>query len=62
LAALFEDRGGGQIGLLVLHPLLSRPDAAFRHSMLERHGIRCAAHTAFDLERRPFWVLNNLVR
>jgi hypothetical protein len=23
--------------------------------------LRCAVHTTFDLDRRPFWVLNHLV-
>lgn len=50
------------VGLWVIHPLAARPSREERQRIHAQHGIRCAVHTAFDLERRPFWVLNNLLR
>jgi hypothetical protein len=52
---------GERVGLWVIHPLVERPSANQRQAVLAQHGVKCAVHTAFDLERRPFWVLNNLV-
>ncbi len=51
-----------RIGLWVIHPLAARPSSDQREQVFAEHGVRCAVHTSFDLERRPFWVLNNLVR
>lgn len=60
---VLEDRTSGEhVGLWVVHPFAARPSADQRQRVLAQHGIKCAVHTAFDLERRPFWVLNNLVR
>jgi len=53
---------GERIGLWVIHPLAARPSDDDRHAILAQFGLRCAVHTSFDLERRPFWVLNNLIR
>lgn len=59
---IFQDSAGQQIGLWVIHPLQARPAPAETGTILAQSGLRCAIHTTFDLERRPFWVLNNLVR
>ena len=60
---VLEDPTSGQrVGLWVVHPLAARPSTDQRQRILSQHGIRCAVHTAFDLERRPFWVLNNLLQ
>jgi hypothetical protein len=56
------DREGERVGLWVIHPLAARPSAAERHAVFAKAGLRAAVHTSFDLKRRPFWVLNNLVR
>lgn len=58
---VLQDRAGTRVGLWVIHPLHTRPSAAERGAILAQHGIRCAVHNSFDLERRPFWVLNHLV-
>lgn len=58
---VLQDRSGQQIGLWVIHPLQARPTDDEKHAILAQYGMRCAVHTSFDLERRPFWVLNNLV-
>ena len=50
-----------KIGVWVIHPLQSRPNFAEKQAIQAKHGVRCAVHTLFDLERRPFWVINNLL-
>jgi len=62
LACVLEDRAKQKVGLWVIHPLQARPAAHLMQSILAQTGIRCAVHTSFDLERRPFWVMNNLIR
>lgn len=58
---VLENRTSGQqVGLWVVHPLAARPSTDQRQRILAQCGIKCAVHAAFDLERRPFWVLNNL--
>ncbi len=57
---VLRDSEGVQVGLWVIHPLQARPTRDERRAFLSAHGLRCAVHTTFDLERRPFWVLNNL--
>jgi hypothetical protein len=59
---ILKDNGGQQTGLWVLHPLQARLSAPETQTFLADHGMRIAAHTTFDLTRRPFWVHNNLVR
>jgi ATP-dependent helicase YprA (DUF1998 family) len=49
-------------GLWVIHPLAARPSEATRQQIFAQTKIRPAVHTLFDLERRPFWVMNNLIR
>jgi hypothetical protein len=63
IAQVLEDQHvqNQQIGVCVIHPLQSRLDPAERHAILAQYGVRCAVHTLFDLERRPFWVINNLL-
>ncbi len=58
---VLQDRTGTKVGVWAIHPLQARPTAAKRQAILAQHGIRCAVHSYFDLERRPFWVLNHLV-
>jgi hypothetical protein len=59
---ILKNASGERIGLWVIHPLAARPSDDDRHAILAQFGLRCAVHTSFDLERRPFWVLNNLIR
>jgi hypothetical protein len=54
-----EDATGQKIALWVIHPLQAKPAAAERNEVAAA-GYRPAIHTTFDLERRPFWVLNHL--
>lgn len=58
--AVLRAPGGERIGLWVVHPLAARPTAAERQAVLAEYGVRPAVHTSFDLQRRPFWVVNNL--
>jgi hypothetical protein len=52
---------GTEIGLQVIHPLQSRPTFNEKQAILSQYGLRCVVATSFDLERRPFWVMNNLI-
>lgn len=58
---LLQDRAGQKTGLWVIHPLQALP-AANERAKIAAAGVRPAIHNFFDLERRPFWVLNHLVR
>jgi len=58
---VLKDPNNDKIGLWVTHTLATKPSAAQRQDVLSKYGIRVAAHNTFDLERRPFWVLNNLL-
>jgi ATP-dependent helicase YprA (DUF1998 family) len=61
LPRVLENQHGQQIGIWVIHPLAARPSETERMRVLLDSGLRCAVHTVFDLERRPFWVANHLV-
>ena len=61
LARVFQNKSGDKVGLWVVHPLEARPNVANKATILAQSGLRCAVHTTFDLERRPFWVMNHLV-
>ena len=54
--------GGQRLGLWVSHPLAAAPTADELTEVLRGTGIRPTVHNLFDLERRPFWVMNNLIR
>lgn len=58
---VLQDKTGQKYGLWVIHPLQARPDNNQTRILLEQSGIRAAVHTSFDLERRPFWVLDHLL-
>ena len=49
---------GNDIGVFPVHPLQARPTVNERQAILSQYGIRCLVATTFDLERRPFWVMN----
>jgi ATP-dependent helicase YprA (DUF1998 family) len=58
---LLQEKTGQIIGLWVTHPLHALPSAEDR-AAIAAGGVRPAIHNFFDLERRPFWVLNHLIR
>jgi hypothetical protein len=58
---ILKDRVGQQVALHVIHPMQARPSAEEKARIFADSGLRIAVHTSFDLERRPFWVLNNLL-
>jgi hypothetical protein len=60
LPIILKDRIGQKIGLWVKHPLQAQPSTNLTQSILSQSGIKPAIHTSFDLERRPFWVIQNL--
>jgi ATP-dependent helicase YprA (DUF1998 family) len=49
---------GERSGLWVIHPLSARPNDTERRLVMASSGIRPVVHTTFDLDRRPFWVVN----
>lgn len=59
---LFLAKDGQRIGLQVIHPLQARPDPFELQQVMSTSGFRPAVHTHFDLQRRPFWVMNHLLR
>jgi hypothetical protein len=56
---LFMTREHDRVGLQVIHPLQARPSQQKRQEIFARFGFRPAVHTSFDLERRPFWALDD---
>lgn len=58
---ILKDTAGISYALRIIHPLEARPSEAEAEQLMQVHGYREAVHTSFDLTRRPFWVLNNLV-
>jgi ATP-dependent helicase YprA (DUF1998 family) len=60
-ARILRNREGEEVGLWVIHPLQARPNKDDQLFFLNAIGLRCAVHTTFDLEYRPFWSVNNLV-
>ena len=57
---ILKDDLGQKIALWVTHPLKAKPSAQQR-ALVVANGYRPAIHSTFDLDRRPFWVLNHLV-
>lgn len=60
-SVILRDSHGQQFGLWVLHPLSARPVPDEINRVLAATGVRPAIHNLFDTERRPFWVVNNLI-
>ena len=60
-SCVLRNTSGSEIALQVIHPLQSRPSVEERQAILSQYGMRYAIATSFDLERRPFWVMDNLV-
>ena len=59
---IFETKSHGRIGVLPIHPLTRRPTKGQLEDIRRRTGISIRAYTTFDIERRPFWVANELLR
>ena len=60
-STVLKDNLGQRIGLWVINPLMARPSEDKKTQVFAQSGIRCAVHNTFDLQRRTFWVLNNLL-
>lgn len=61
LSTILRDSTNQMFGIWIIHPLEARPSEDQKAYVLNQSGIRCAVHSTFDLQRRPFWVLNNLL-
>ncbi len=60
--AIFETKSYGRIGVLPIHPLTRRPSKSYLEGIRRKTGISIRAYTTFDIERRPFWVADELLR
>ena len=58
---IFQSRSHGRIGVLPIHPLTRRPSPQYLEKVRTTSGISVRAFTTFDIERRPFWVANQLL-
>ena len=58
---VFETKRGNQVGIMPIHPLEARPSHIQLEEVHRNTGIHAAAHTAFDIERRPFWVADQMM-
>ena len=60
-AAVFERRDGVCIGIRPIHPIAAGPTLPELIKLKETTGISPRVYSSFDLIRRPFWVINNLL-
>ena len=58
---VFETKHGNQVGIMPIHPLEARPSQIQLEEVHRNTGVHTAAHTAFDIERRPFWVADQMM-
>lgn len=61
ISLLFETKAGNQIGVMPIHPMEVRPNSQQLESIYRDTGVRVAAFTTFDIERRPFWVADQFM-
>ena len=61
ISLLFETRAGNQIGIMPIHPMEARPNSQQLETIYRDTGVRVAAYTTFDIERRPFWVADQFM-
>ncbi len=57
---ILKGRDNRRIGIRVIHPLQARTNNQDRLAIFAKCGFNLAEVNTFDLERRPFWVMNNL--
>ena len=58
---IFETKSHGRIGVLPIHPLTQRPSSEYLEKVRSRADVSVRPFTTFDIERRPFWVANQLL-
>ena len=61
ISLLFETRAANQIGIMPIHPMEARPNSQQLETIYRDTGVRVAAYTTFDIERRPFWVADQFM-
>ena len=61
ISLLFETQTGHQIGIMPIHTMEARPNSQQLATVYRDTGIRVAAYTTFDIERRPFWVADQFM-
>ena len=59
--SLSRDKSRHRIGLMPIHPMGAHPNSQQLGAIYLDTGVRLAAHTAFDIERRRFWVADQFM-
>ena len=59
---VFETKDRSRVGVLPVHPLARRPPGEALNRIHAISDIRVMAFTTFDMERRPFWIANQMLR
>ncbi len=58
--AVFKTGKGSPVGIQVIHTFSGRPSPEELNKLRGETGIFPRVYTSFDLQRRPFWVANDL--
>ena len=61
ISLLLETKAGNQIGIMPIHPMEERLNSQQLEAIRRDTGVRVAAFTTFDIERRPFWVADQFM-
>ena len=61
-SAMFDAGKGQRVGIQPVHPLSARPGAGALAQLLQATGVLPKVYTTFDLLRRPFWIVNDLLQ
>ena len=61
ISLLLETKAGNQIGIMPIHPMETQPNSQQLETICRDTGVRVAAFTTFDIERRPFWVADQFM-
>ena len=59
---VFETRRGNRIGIVPVHPLNAQPLRDNLAALKRATGVSARAYTTFDLERRPYWMADEMLR
>ena len=61
-STVFRTRSKQVIGIYSIHPFSAGPREAALEEIERTTGIRPEVYNSFDLVKRPFWVVNNLLK
>lgn len=60
IGALLKSNDGLRVGIIPAHPLSARPSEVELEELRSETMVVPLVYTSFDLQRRPFWVANEL--